>query len=104
MRTIHAIILTDAILMHRHEEARSGVAPTGPITRGITQMTEQSLALTGKQQRKLDKLKADLAELAAMQPYAHPATIKEYVRRALIESKLFTMRQVYDLTDGMVSK
>ena len=39
-----------------------------------------------------------------LQSVAHPATIKEYVRRALFDSGLFTNREIFALTDQMVAK
>lgn len=60
------------------------------------------LVLTPKQSKRVAKLEQELRELAALQPVAHPATIKEYVRRALFNSKLFTNREIFALTDRMV--
>lgn len=59
------------------------------------------ITLTPKQSKRVAKLKRELQELASLQPVSHPATIKEYVRRALLESKLFTNREIYALTDQM---
>lgn len=67
-------------------------------------MNSTTLVLTPKQNKRIARLQKELADLASMQAFAHPATIKEYATRALIDSKLFTMREVYALVDSTFTK